>query len=263
MKKIIAIFLCLGTLLLLGAIPCEAANAYPYTEKKNGLVTIQHLENLSWEDIRNNYKELFNSGDDLYLKHIILFIDRDKDFDIQKNPFVSHNGMVYLKNIDYDTMCKKLQIILDAYNAVNTIQIKAYTKLYHDEPGHMSIDIFSSNSPATYVGETVKLKGGSIFYESSRNFGEGKCNTTFYIDCEAFGFARNPNIPEDYQVLINGISYLDDTGNISSCFYKTFDEIKAFHIRIPIDCSKTYMLHICTEKKDLGWVVPEAVKAIS
>lgn len=231
-------------------------------ERENGLVTIEYLENLSWEDIRDNYTNLFINSDDLYLYHVIMNIDRDDSFDIKNGYILSRNGMVYLEKTTYDVICQKLQIIIDKYNVANDIQIKLYTKQYTDDPGHMNITLLSSNYPATYVGQTVQLKRGALFYESSKHFGSGNYSTTFYIDCVGYGFEQFSYIPNDYMVLVNGISYLDDDGNIISATYMTFDEIMAQNMHISIDFSKTYMLHICTSQTDLGWLVPEDVKSV-
>lgn len=283
MKKAIAMFLCLVLIALIGVNPDKNANALEqqkeelaYTSKQSstaqnratpikdedGLITIEYLRSLSWEDIKNNREELFGSGDDLYLENIVSYTDRE-EFDIKNDYLVSHNGQVYLSNTDYETMCEKIQIVVDTYNASNEIRIKVYTKLYDDEPGHMEINILSSNYPASYVGEEVEVKWGAIFHESSKDWGSGEWNTTFYIDCKGYGFATPSFIPEDYIVLINGVSYLDEDGNIISSYYKSYDEIKANNIKIPIDRSKAYMLHICTSERDLGWGVPEIVKSIS
>ena len=283
MKKAIAMFLCLAFLAIAGANQSKTAkalehqrptptyaseqstiaqNRYAPTKDEDGLITIEYIKSLSWEEISNNYEKLFNNGDDLYLRNIVKYIGRE-EFDFRKENLVSHNGQVYLKNTDYKTMCEKIQIIVDAYNISNEIQIAVYTRLYDDEPGHMEINILSSNCPATYVGEEVEIKWGAIFYESSKGFGSGEWNTTFTIDCKGHGFATPSFIPEDYIVLINGVSYLDEDGNIISSYYKSYDEIKANNIKIPIDTSKAYMLHICTNKRDLGWGVPEIVKSIS
>lgn len=300
MKKLIAMFLIMGLLLSLGAIGGATSNAsanlgqmdidvvsskndksHPETaasftieaahvrsnsvknvERENGLVTIEYLEILSWNEISENYKNLFTCGDDLYLKNVIMRIDRDDDFDIKNSYILSRNGLVYLTDTTYDIMCQKLQIIIDKYNAVNEIQIKLYTEQYDDKPGHMNITLLSSNNPATYVGEFVKLTWGALLHESSQNFGSGNSSKTFYIDCARYCFASFSFIPEDYIVLVNGISYLDDNGNIISSKYITFDEVISQNINIPIDFGKNYMLHICTNQTDLGWIVPEDVKSI-
>lgn len=283
MKKIIAMFLASAVLVFLGVTFQTTASAeYAFErndvaskiakiqyntlkniEKKYELVTIEYIESLSWEKIRSHYKEIFNNGDDLYIQKVITYINRDENFDSKKQDLVYVNGQVYLEDTDYDTMCKKIQAVVDSYNVANEIKIKLYTRAYDNEPGHMQVIILSSNYPATYVGQTVEIKWGAIFYEKSKNFGEGNWNTTFCIDYEGYGFGIPEFIPEDYTVIINGISYLDDNGNIISRYYKTFEEIKVQNIRIPIDTGKCYMLHVCTSKGDLGWLVPEAVKAIS
>ncbi len=283
MKKAIAMFLCLAFLAIAGANQSKTAkalenqrptptyaseqspiiqNRYAPTKDEDGLITIEYIKSLSWEEISNNYEKLFNNGDDLYLRNIVKYIGRE-EFDFRKENLVSHNGQVYLKNTDYKTMCEKIQIIVDAYNISNEIQIAVYTRLYDDEPGHMEINILSSNCPATYVGEEVEIKWGAIFYESSKNWGSGNWNTTFCIDYESYGFGTPSFIPEDYIVVINGVSYLDENGNIVSSYYEPYDSIKTNNIKIPIDRSKPYMLHTCTSQRDLGWGAPETVKSIS
>lgn len=104
------------------------------------------------------------------------------------------------------------------------------------------------------LGQIAEIKIGITIHESSRNFGSGKSVIT--ADNSWF-------LPEDKVVLINGLSYLDDEGNITSSFYKTYEEVKEQTMSNIIDHNSNYMLHVCTSERDLGWVFPDALNLVN
>lgn len=224
-------------------------------EKENGLVTLEYLEELSWSEIRDNADELFgertvhfDESEDAFLRFIVYKLESTletlNDNDYNEGDYISFGGPIPLKHIDYETFCKKIQAIINENNQANDIKAICYTKKCEDRT--VRCEMYSYNYPVTYIGQVAKIKWGPSFYETSKEFGSGRRDSTIY--CENYGFAQHPYIPEDDLVIVNGVSYLTEEGKIGSSEYYTYDQIKEQHISIPIDTDKEHMLHICTEE---------------
>lgn len=96
-------------------------------------------------------------------------------------------------------------------------------------------------NPITSIGQLARVELGTVYWETSQNFGSGK-----------YGIVSNNNayIPDDLIVMVNGVAYLDDNNNILSSSYGITQEIEDIKIY------KNRMLHISANGVDLGWVHP-------
>lgn len=96
---------------------------------------------------------------------------------------------------------------------------------------------------ALAIGQKVRIIPGSKYYESAWYDGSGK-----------YGFAtsKNPFIPEDMEVTVNGVAYYD---SIQRSYVISVEEA----LDSGIDLTRPRMLHVATEDGDLGWFYPESL----
>lgn len=236
---------------------CGEASVLSYGnpwEKKP--TTSQYLRSLTWEQMKQA-QENFKTREDTELKWLIHVLDKPQS----KQYISSVNGLVRMEASNYEEMQNKFQAVIDAYNKSCSPQVKLYTERVEDEADRMVVQVISTNDPVVSIGQKALLKDISFFYESSKNFGSGKSGVSIEIIDGAF--ADNPLLPEDYIVMVNGVSYLSKSGNIQESLYFSPEEVRSGEVNVPIDTSRLYMLQICDGKKDIGWVLPEAVMSIN
>ena len=240
------------------------SNSSSVQTKDDSILTINVLEQMSWEKIVANAKIVLDSEkwnrvrnglnnsdsvdvfskEDIYISHIISDLDwNSSDFDLYWWQLTRHCG---LTDIDFDRLILKLNTISGIYDNHNNRK----TDVFPTSESSSGIKIYICSISAKYfdnlvsnVGETAHLQitrsSPSVpYWESSQNFGSG-----------AFSIASitNPCVPEGQPVTVTGVSYLDDDGNILSISYE---------IGHQIDKSNNYMLLFSYDGTDFGWTYP-------
>lgn len=225
-------------------------------------LTINLLKQMpSWDELVKTALPISNEGygniENLEDRYSVLFIRALNE------PMVApiyHNtkyiatmfGGIRLSTIDVGRLMEKFHTITSIYNGSNELQIEIEPTILNDT--YMQVNVMSTNTkdlnnPATYIGEKVTLKSGTKYWESSWNDGSG-----------SYGIATddNPQIPDDFEVFVNGVAYLDeDRITILTSNYVPYSELENQETQIKV--WEHRMLHICTENADLGWVYAEDV----
>ena len=228
--------------------------------KEAETLTMDFFENeSSWDELVNTVDNIAVAANDeeWYCCWIINGIRHPQIIPIFHNePYLSKSyGGIRIKDINQQQFLEKLDYIFNIYNASNHLYLKwKYTVL---NEYFMQVDIKSLNADqgsATYLGQKVLLKEGSIYWESPEHDGSGK-----------YGVINEMNtyIPADRKVLVNGfVYYTNETREtISKTFYTPFEQLS--NSTLGINQGKYRMLHICTAETDLGWVWAEDVIPIS
>lgn len=248
MKKLFAIVFIMFFLLTSFNAQAEAADTNPNLD---GKITLEFLNQMSsWEELvntalpiwENSYNNIENK-EDFYCIMLIKSIDAPMMLPIYHNEEYIKVGFggIKLKEIDEDRLFLKYQQIINIYNVSNELQLVLESKILSEN--NMQFYVYSTNvieceNLATEVGQLVKLKAGTNYWESCYNNGSGNHNV----------------ISEDCVVTVNGVAYMDENWtNVVESYYKPYDELVEQEIVI----SKRRMLHVCTESTDLGWVYAE------
>lgn len=160
--------------------------------------------------------------------------------------------------IDESSLIEKLQAIVEVFNQSNNIYLACDYEINTDNNvlifRTLSINAIEMDFPAGYVGEKVAVKNGTTYWESP-----------IYDGVRKYGIAspkENPNIPKNYVVYVNGYVYYktEARDDILESYYVPYEDLgsqnKEFTPDVPC------MIHICTEKADLGWVWPGDVVSL-
>lgn len=158
----------------------------------------------------------------------------------------SKNEIVVTVSEDTSTLTIKEYSIDLAFDVYNPDDEKYNPSNEYDRfPYHFAAQVnnpgYHENS-VTYIGQLAHIELGTIYWESSQNFGSGKSGVVS---------SKNIYIPDSCLVTVNGVAYLDDNGNIISSSYGTTQKI---------EFRRKHMLHICANGIDLGWVCPYWLK---
>lgn len=217
---------------------------------EEGKITLKFLQQInSWQELVNtvnpmgDYSKIENHEDFC----CVIFIETINKEAISEPiyhdmKYVNRGLYMELKNLDYDRLMQKYQTIVDIYNtSYNTLQIDWISEILSENFFHVHINstnIYDLTHPATKIGQSVILKAGTKFWESSYNDGSGKQGT----------------MKEESVVIVNGVAYLDENWtNVVESYYNPYDELKEKEI----DTSRRRILHVCTEDTDLGCVYSE------
>ena len=129
----------------------------------------------------------------------------------------------------------ELKAAVEEYNGCHE-EIEVYVEITID--GYILVDFASENlyyieNTPTEIGKAVYVREGEwTYWEKSEGFGSGKRGT--------IGTAES--------VIVKGVSYLDEDGNIISNSFNESEKIRVKELR---------MLHIYSiEGDDLGWIWP-------
>lgn len=223
-------------------------------------LTMEFFENeSSWDELVNTVDNIAVAANDeeYYCCWIIDGIRHSQIKPIFHNqPYISKSyGGIRIKDINQQQFLKKLEYIFDIYNASNPMLLNwKHTVLNKD---FMQVDIKSTNADigsATYIGQRVLVKEGSIYWESPEHDGTGRCGIVN---------ETNPYIPANRNVLVNGFVYYTNESreSILQNSYSPFKELS--NSTLGINQGKYRMLHICTADTDLGWLWAEDVIPIS
>lgn len=104
----------------------------------------------------------------------------------------------------------------------------------------------TANAAEIELGQHGEIAEQVIYWECSELGGSGRHNTVTM---------DNPYVPLNRDIIINGISYLNDDGYALDFSYATYEVLKDGTIpveKIP-EGTQTVMLHVCTPNTDLGW----------
>ncbi len=130
----------------------------------------------------------------------------------------------------------ELRVAVEEYNSCHEQKIEVCIDIMRDD--WVSVDFASENlyyieNTPTDIGKVAYVREGEWnYWESSEGFGSGKSGTVETAEA----------------VIVMGVSYLDEGGNILSSNFDDSEEIKFADLR---------MLHIRSiEGDDLGWIWP-------
>ncbi len=130
----------------------------------------------------------------------------------------------------------ELRAAVEEYNSCHEQKIEVCIDIMRDD--WVSVDFASENlyyieNTPTDIGKVAYVREGEWnYWESSEGFGSGKSGTVETAEA----------------VIVMGVSYLDEGGNILSSNFDDSEEIKFADLR---------MLHIRSiEGDDLGWIWP-------
>lgn len=157
-------------------------------------------------------------------------------------PYVSYClAGISLEEVDYGWLMEKFQLVIDDYNSLHDLQLKMTSEITNEV--YLSIEVKSTNleyleKPVNRVGQLAHVELGTVYWESSQNFGSGKSSMVS---------TKNVYIPDNCIVTVNGVAYLDYKGNILYSSYGNMQGIQIWEKR---------MFHICANGIDLGWVYP-------
>lgn len=149
--------------------------------------------------------------------------------------YIIHTGCG-LQVENCEEFISELRTAVEEYNSCHEQEIEVYIDITGND--WVSVDFASENlyyieNTPTDIGKVVYVREGEwSYWESSKNFGSGKSGT----------------IETAEAVIVTGVSYLDEDGNIISTSFDDSEEIRFADLR---------MLHICSiEGDDLGWIWP-------
>lgn len=251
------LFTRLFILFILGSIPLQngfIANATTVTTQftdetllSNSTLTLQRIKGSSWEELETLTTNI-TSEEDMYLTSLVENL---------KNPMISSvyhdKEFIYYEMIiglslavDLERLFEKSQSVLDVYNASHELQVELLDPSISGNGTSFSFYFQSTNAyevilSVNQLGQVLLTNSNTTYWETSYHFGTGKHN-----------FINEHDI-----VIINGVSYLREDGSIESSSYKTYEQLLHSDSAIAIDASKKYMLHICSETTDFGWIFPE------
>lgn len=247
--SLLVVFLNFGT--IAKAMPTEKE---PKTEFRlsaeaveEGDITAELLKGFSsWKEL---YDELvpmqykgpkhYNSYEDWHLVNIMDGISRTMTVPVYHNmEYTSFNyGGLDLKEVSYDRFMNKVHDIIDVYNKDAAEERKLVMDTRVTNSQFLSVELKSQNTlftPATQIGQRVKLKKGTKYWESAYGDGSGK-----------YGI-----LSEDIECNVTGYAYLDENReNIIESYVG--DEKK------DIFPWENRLVHISTDNTDLGWVWAE------
>ena len=222
-----------------------------HQETPDGTLTIENIKQSTWEELLKKIQNI-TSFEDKYVQCLVEALKEPQTIPIYHDTEYESYCMAGLRLDDIDTnrMIQKCQAVVDLYNASHSLQLEMTYKFY---PTSMSFDIKSTNlkdieNPVMEIGQFAVVKEGTVYWETSQDFGSGKHNTVT---------PSNIYVPQDRIVTVNAVSYLSEDGNINSSFYRTFDQLQQQNPNVQIEIWQKRMVHICTDKTDLGWVYPE------
>lgn len=211
----------------------QMASSTATSEKDTSTLTVEFIKNSTWDTL-SSQDDFIKTEEDKYLSWLIEYIKKPLFTPVYSQQYISFSiGGIRIEDIDSIRFCEKVHQVVALYNSFNSLQLKTNIEFYENS---LSIECKSSNldyleNPVTATKKTAHVRADTVYWESSENFGSGK-----------YGM-----ISGDSLVTVNGVSYLDDNGNILSSYYNVPTEI---------DIWKKRMLHISLNDIDLGWVDP-------
>ncbi len=257
MKKTSAILIIMTFLLLSVNTQVEAANipqgeaVVTATENQvqDGKITMEFLAQLSsWEELKNTVlpmAETYQNKEDFYCVMLIRSLDKPMVSPIYHDAEYIKIGFggIKLNEIDYNRLMNKYQTIIDIYNASKEIQVGLETRISESilQVYVSSDNVFYMENTPTKIGQKVFLKPGTTYWESCYNDGSGRQGVVTDNDNSI--------------VRVNGVAYLDENWTVVGSYYKPYNELG--ETEVDINTSERRMLHICTEKSELGWIFAE------
>lgn len=201
----------------------------------NSTFTTDYLTSLSWEELSEEvFSLIVNSKEDEFVINVVLSLLSPQKVE---NKEYYHFGMS-IANMDFARVMSKSIAIAFIFNTYNTNDMMDVVPWSSDS----SIFFTSFNSgnlsyPVQEVGQYATVAPNTTYWETSANYGSG--------DKGVVG-DDNPYILPYRLVYVNGVSYLDEEGNIEkACFLKGME----------IDTEKASMVHIISGTGvELGWI---------
>ena len=218
-------------------------------EMEDGKITLEFLNQLSsWEELKNTVlpmAETYQNKEDFYCVMLIRSLDKPMVSPIYHDEYIRIGfGGIKLNEIDYNRLMNKYQTIIDIYNASKEIQVGLETRILSESilQVYVSSDnVFYMENTPTKIGQKVFLKPGTTYWESCYNDGSGRQGVVTDNDNSI--------------VRVNGVAYLDENLTVVGSYYKPYNELG--ETEVDINTSERRMLHICTEKSELGWIFAE------
>lgn len=206
----------------------------------NSTFTTDYLTSLSWEELSEEvFNLIVNSKEDEFVINVVLSLLSPQKVE---NKEYYHFGMAIV-DMDFNRVMSKSIAIAFIFNAYNTGDKMDVVPWSSDS----SIFFTSFNSgnlsyPVQEVGQYATVAPNTTYWETSANYGSGSKGA---VDGD------NPYILPYRLVYVDGVSYLDEEGNIEkACFLKGTE----------IDTEKASMVHIISGTGvELGWIAYDEV----
>lgn len=226
------------------------SNEEHFTQDDDGKITIDFLKSIqSWKElasqvvpISDDAYEHINNYEDLYCLQLIQEISKPMTAPLYHNAdFIElHLDYIELKYVDFSRLITKYDLIINLYNKDNELYLK-WGIISHSKD-YARLDVYSTNleyldNPVTQIGQTATIQVNSNYWSDCQNYGSGKKNTVF---------------PLDNQVIVKGVAYLDEKGNVVS---RNFEENAEIHY------GEEHMIYVSfTDGSESGWVFPTNLK---
>ena len=197
--------------------------------------TVERLINMTWDELVSIAPNAStNTEDDQLVVHAVNML-----LDPQSNnqTLYYHFGMA-VSDISDQTKQKAICVALlfDAANSQDQLDVIPW----ETEAGNLFFTSLNTKLLTNYVqviGQYGMVAPDSLYWESSKNYGSLNHGTISQ---------DNPYLLSSHLVKVDGVSYLDEEGEIESF---------SFEEGLEIDTSKSPMVHIISAKGfDLGWI---------
>lgn len=246
MKKLTSAFLIMVFMLsctFTSAKALSPKNVKLDTSDDKSTFTIEHLTHSTWDSLSQEvFEGTVNSNEDeLVINSVLSLLNPQVDQDMQ----YYHFGFAVADN--YDRLMAKsiaISLLFDSQNTQDDLDVVPWVT----EDGSIFFSSFNTgliDSPVKELGQYAIVAPGSIYWEDSQKHGHGSHGVISQ---------NNPYLLASHLVMVDGLSYLDETGNIESF---------SFEDGLEVDTTKSPMLHIISPKGyDLGWIEYDEVKAL-
>ena len=216
-------------------------------QEDESYLTIEVIENSFWETLEKlEFPKI--TKEDEYLTWLIWGIHEPTA------TIPAFGGVPYInlrigefkeEYINFDRFIYKCQRVVELYNHTHDLQITMTSDISNSMLG---IDVESQmpdfiENMVTITGQLAHVKKGTIYWESSKNFGSGKSGV----------------IEETQPVIVTGVAYLNEDGSIISSYYGTDPKSierwarRMIHLSVIMEDGKIM---------DLGWVYPTQLTCI-
>ena len=221
-------------------------NAQENMQDDESYLTVEVIEHSFWEELEScKYPQI--SKEDEYISWLIRGIGKPHTIPAFGDcPFISLViGGFKNEDIDFDRFTYKCQRVVDLYNHTHNLQITMTSEI--TSSNRLGITVRSEDpdfikNMVTISGQLAHVKEDTRYWESSQYYGTGKS-----------GVIKAPQV-----VLVNGVAYLNEEGEVISSYYGTAPK--------NIERWAPRMLHISVDmeegRKDLGWVYPTQLTCI-
>ena len=203
--------------------------------------TVEYLSQSTWESLSQEiFDKTLNSKED---ELVVNWVQSLLNPQVEQVMQYYHFGFAVTNNFDR-LMDKSIivSLLFDAYNTRDELDVVPWVT----ENGSIFFSSFNTgliDSPVTTLGQHALFEPDSIYWEDSQ-----------YNGNHGVIAQENPYILASHLVIVDGVSYVDEDGNIESY---------SFEDGLSVDSEKSPMLHITSGNGyDLGWIEYHCVKGL-